>query len=115
MPENEPLPDEARGDEMTESHDKAVTRPRRRHNRSTLAPVGLITAGVLFLLVNIGAVDALNWDAAWRYWPLALIFLGLNILAMQLRPPKGTVIGLLVALAAAAVFSWLLLSGPPGL
>ena len=86
---------------------------RRRGSRSAFAPIVLIAAGVFFLLDNLGVVSNLNWDAALRFWPLALIFLGLNVLVVQLPRPVGTILSALVALAAVAVFGWLLLSGPP--
>ncbi len=85
----------------------------RRDSRSLFAPVVLIAAGVFFLLDNLGMVAGLDWPAAFRFWPLLLIFLGLNVLATQLRPPLGSFLSLLVALAAVAVFGYLLLRGAP--
>ena len=87
--------------------------PPRRRGISLFAPLVLIAAGVLFLLDNLGIIGDLNWAAAAQYWPLALIFLGLNVLASQVRRPLGTFLSLLVALAAVGVFGYLLIAGSP--
>lgn len=84
---------------------------RRRGSRSAFAPIVLIAAGVFFLLENLGVIGDLNWSAAARFWPVALIFLGINILVVQLPRPWGTFMSLLVALAFVVTFGWLLLSG----
>lgn len=89
--------------------------PARRDSRSIFAPVVLIGAGVLFLLENIGIVGELDWAAAWRYWPLALIFLGLNVLVVQVRPPLGTALSGVIGLGAVAVLAFLLLGGAAGI
>lgn len=86
---------------------------KRRASRSAFAPIVLIAAGIVFLLNNLGVVGVLDWPAALRFWPLALIFLGLNVLVVQLRPPAGTILSALVGLAAVAVFGTLLLRGAP--
>jgi len=86
---------------------------RERSSRSVMGPILLIVAGVLFLLDNLNVLPPLNWMAALRFWPLLLIFIGLNVLAVQARPPLGTALSLLLALAAAAVFGYLLLRGAP--
>lgn len=92
---------------------EVAARPPRRTSRSAFAPVVLIAAGVFFLLDNLGVIPGLDWQAALRFWPLALIFLGLNVLVVQARPPLGSILSLLVALAAVVTFGWLLLSGSP--
>jgi len=86
---------------------------RRRDSRSLFAPIVLIAGGVFFLLDNLGLIAGLNWPAALQYWPVALIFLGLNVLVVQLRRPLGTILSLLVALAAVVVFGFLLVRGAP--
>lgn len=85
----------------------------RRRSRSLFAPIVLIAAGVIFLLQNLGLIGALEWQTALQLWPLALIFLGLNVLATQFRPPLGTALSGLVAVAAVAVFGFLLVRGMP--
>lgn len=98
---------------VQETQAEKGSRPARRSSRSAFAPVVLIAAGVFFLLDNLGVIGGLDWDAALRFWPLALIFLGLNVLVVQARPPLGSILSLLVALAAVATFGWLLLRGSP--
>lgn len=85
----------------------------RRGSRSLFAPVVMIGAGVFFLLDNLGVIGGLNWQAAWSFWPLALILVGLNVLAVQLRPPLGSVLSALLGLAAVITFGYLLLHGSP--
>lgn len=92
---------------------------RRRDSRSLFAPLVLIAAGVYFLLGNLELLPDLYWESAFRLWPALLIFLGLNLIVMQFRPPWGTLFSGLVAVAAVSFFSWVLLTGaeqslPPG-
>lgn len=91
--------------------EKPIPTTRPRASRSLFAPIVLIAAGVLFLLDNLGVTGGLDWQTALAYWPLALIFLGLNVLVVQIRPPIGTLLSGLVAVAAVAVFGWVLLRG----
>ena len=93
--------------------DGAPTTPAAKRGRSLFAPLAMIIIGVLFLLDNLNVIGPLNWWAALRFWPLALIFAGLNVLAVQFRRPLGTVLSLLVTAAALAVFGYLLLRGSP--
>jgi hypothetical protein len=86
--------------------------PRPSHSRSVFAPIILIAAGVFFLLDNLSLLPALNWSLVLRFWPLFLVFVGLNILVVQVRPPAGTFLSLLTALLTVGVFGALLLSNP---
>jgi hypothetical protein len=83
----------------------------RRHGRSLFGPIMLIAVGVYFLLVNLGMVDQLHWDVALRFWPLILIFAGVNVIVRQFSRPIGTFFSALVALTAVAVFGYLLIIG----
>jgi hypothetical protein len=85
----------------------------RRKSRSAFAPIMLIAAGVFFLLDNLGVVADLDWSAAFRFWPLLLIFIGLDVLVTQIRPPLGSALSALVALTAAGALGYLLLAGSP--
>ena len=87
--------------------------PHRRGSRSVLLPAVLIAAGALFLLNNLGVIAELNWPAALNFWPLLLVLVGLDILVVQLRPPLGTLLSLLLTLLTLAVFGYLLFFGPP--
>lgn len=40
----------------------------------------LVGLGILFLLNTIGIVSGFNWHLLLRYWPIILIFIGLNII-----------------------------------
>ena len=95
------------------SDEKPIPAAKPRSSRSLFAPIVLIAAGVFFLLDNTGVIGGLDWRTALAYWPLALIFLGLNVLVVQLRPPLGTLLSGLVAVAAVAVFGFVMLRGAP--
>jgi hypothetical protein len=80
-------------------------------------PILLIGVGIYFLLSNLGLWPGLNWRALFSFWPLFLIFGGLNIIANQLPRPLNRVVSTGVSLVAVAVFGLLLLFGDrvPGL
>ena len=50
-----------------------------RH-RGVVGPLILITIGVLFLLANMGMLPLSFWEIGFRFWPLILILIGLEIL-----------------------------------
>lgn len=85
--------------------------------RSFFWPILLIGLGIYFLLNNLGLWPGLNWPALFSFWPLFLIFGGLNIIANQLPRPLNRLVSTGVALGALAVFGFLLLFGDrvPGL
>jgi len=58
------------------SHSTAPRPPRR----SLFWPVLLMGAGVLLLLSNLGYFPSSGWVVLWRFWPLALIALGVDVL-----------------------------------
>ena len=91
--------------EETEKSEK----PRRRRGRSMFGPVLLIAVGIFLLLSNLNMLPALNWQAALRLWPLLLVFIGLNILVRQAPSPLGTWLSAVVAVAAVALFGYVLL------
>jgi hypothetical protein len=84
-------------------------KPRRKRGRSMFGPVLLIAAGIFLLLANLNMLPSLNWQAALRLWPLLLIFVGMNILVRQVPRPAGTWLSALVAIAAVALFGYVLL------
>jgi hypothetical protein len=43
-------------------------------------PLLLIAVGVMFLLINFGVLPANTWDVIWRFWPVILIVIGLDII-----------------------------------
>jgi hypothetical protein len=54
---------------------------KRNHRRypSLVWPIVLITAGVMFLLSNLGVLEVDFWQL-WRLWPVLLILGGLDII-----------------------------------
>jgi hypothetical protein len=89
-----------------------VQESRPAHSRSVFAPIILIAAGIFFLLDNLNLLPSLNWSMALQFWPLFLVFVGINVLVVQIRPPAGTILSLLTALLTVGVFGYLLLSNP---
>ena len=87
-----------------------IQKPRRQQP-SLLGPIVLIAIGIYFLLYNIGLVPSLNWWAALRYWPLLLVFIGLNIIARQAPRPFAAILSLLTGLLVIITFGYLLLFG----
>lgn len=53
---------------------------RYRRHGGFVWPLILITAGVIFLLNNLGLLSWSVWDVLWRFWPVLLIAIGLDIL-----------------------------------
>jgi len=82
----------------------------RRRPPSVFWPVILITAGVLFLLDNLGVLDV-NWWNLWRLWPILLILAGLDILLAH-RSWLGNLIVLILTLAVIAGVVILLFTAP---
>jgi hypothetical protein len=83
---------------------------RRRRYPSLVWPVLLITAGVIFLLSNLGILDVNFWGL-WRLWPALLILVGLDILFGR-RSLVGNLIVLLLTLAFVAGIIVLLFAAP---
>ena len=93
------------------SEEKTIPAAKPRSSRSLFSPIVLIAAGVFFLLDNLGVTGGLDWRTALAYWPLALIFIGVNVLVVQIRPPIGSLLSALVAVVAVAIFGFVLLRG----
>ncbi len=87
-----------------------IQKPRRQQP-SLLGPIVLIAIGIYFLLYNVGLVPSLNWWAALRYWPLLLVFIGINIIVRQAPRPFGSLLSLLTGLLVILAFGYLLLFG----
>ena len=89
-----------------ESH-KSDSRPRRQPI-SLFGPIIVIALGLYFLARNMGFAPELHWGAALRFWPLFLVFAGLNIVARQLPRPLGTLGSAAISLLAVIVFGTVL-------
>jgi hypothetical protein len=82
----------------------------RRRYPSLVWPVLLITAGVLFLLSNMGLLDVNFWGL-WRLWPVLLILAGLEIFLGR-RSFLGSIIVLFVTIAVVVGVVILLVAAP---
>lgn len=60
----------------------------RRGAGGLLLPVALIAVGLLWLLVQVGFVPPAVVTALWRFWPLLLIGVGLDLLMPHQRPAR---------------------------
>jgi hypothetical protein len=82
---------------------------QERRRVSLVGPAILIGLGLLFLANNFGLLRGNVWAVAWRFWPLILVLLGLEILIGRRSTLASAIIAvggilLIVALVAAAVY-----------
>lgn len=83
-----------------------------RNRPGIVGPLLLIAAGVLLLLNQIGKLPWGIWGTLWRFWPVILILIGLEILIGLSRSTVIYIIGLLVALAVlGGVIAYAVLKG----
>lgn len=81
------------------------------HRRpSLMGPLILITIGVLFLLANLGMLPLTFWEIAYRFWPLILILVGLEIIFGR-RSMIGALIVVVLWLALIGGVVWLSFAG----
>lgn len=74
--------------------------------RSLFWPIVLIGVGIFWLLGNLGALPEHSLWTLFRLWPIALIFIGLDIMIGRRSPMIGGLIGLgTLALVLALVFA----------
>lgn len=104
--------------ESSSPNGEVVSTPSQRHNQhhkkgeSITGPLILILIGAYFLLRNLGYTNLeLNWWIVGRFWPLFLIFIGLNIVAGQVKGGAGSLLRGLISIAFVTVFGSLLLWG----
>jgi len=69
----------------------------RKPRPGLIGPLMLITVGVLLLLNQAGALPWRVWGILWRFWPVVLILIGLDILVKGSRSLVVYIIGLLIA------------------
>jgi hypothetical protein len=82
--------------------------PERRRV-SLVGPAILIGLGLLFLANNFGLLRGNVWGVAWRFWPLLLVLLGLEILVGRQSTLVSAIIAvvgilLIIGLVAAAIY-----------
>ena len=63
-----------------------------RHARVSWGGLILLFAGVVLLLSNFGLLDSSVWDELWRFWPLLLVFTGLDLLLGRTRTGRFMVL-----------------------
>ena len=74
--------------------------------------IALITAGAMALLIQTGTIDGDRAREAWQYWPVALILIGLAIIAA--RTPFALVATIVAALAVGGLAGTLVAGWPDG-
>jgi hypothetical protein len=80
----------------------------RRHGPSLFFPIALITAGVIWLLVNNGTIPVEHIYRLAPYWPALLILGGLSLVFRQIWWPLSA----LMWAAAAVLVVWMLVASP---
>ena len=79
----------------------------RRRDRGPFPLWGLILValGVVFLLQNLGVLGWGVWGTLWRFWPVVLLLIGLNIILRGQSPwlMLGITVVVLIGVIAAAV------------
>lgn len=87
-------------------------RPRRRRPPSLFWPLILIGAGVIFLMANFGYIDVDNvWAVLWRFWPVLLILVGIDIIFGN-RSTAGGIISALLGIGVIAAIIALIWFAP---
>lgn len=66
----------------------------------------LVFIGVIFLLENFGIID-FSWYYAWRFLPIILILIGVNILLSRSNPKVGLVATTLITVIALGVITYM--------
>jgi len=84
---------------------------RDRRPVSLFGPIVLIAIGLFFLFNQIHPTAHLYWLDVLRLWPLLLIFLGLNVLAVHAPRPYASFFSALVSVTAVLMFGYVLLNG----
>jgi len=101
------------GEESYTEPSQEVPRPAPRHRRlpSLFWPVLLIGIGVILLLQNLGVLSWDSWTTLWRFWPLLIILLGLDVLIGR-RSSAGSIVSALLIVLLVAAVAFVLTVGP---
>jgi len=67
-----------------------------------LGPLVLVIIGLLLLLNNMGMLPLGFWGTIWRFWPLILILIGLDILATHSESRKTYILFILLGIVIVA-------------
>ena len=80
-------------------------------DRDLFWPVIFIGVGLVFVLLEVGRLDLTQFEDLWRWWPLALVLIGLDWLIGRRWPIVGAVVAALVmAVCLVLMFDPLLLN-----
>lgn len=79
--------------------------PKKHH--LSIWGIILVFLGVVFLLQNFGLLPRELWVIAWRFWPVILIIVGINIFVGRYKPWLAAAIVLAVLALALFVALWL--------
>jgi hypothetical protein len=60
--------------------------PRQRRRGGVVGPLVLIFVGAVFLLQNTGYLPPNFWMSLWRFWPLVLVLVGIELLLAHRVP-----------------------------
>lgn len=85
--------------------------PKESSVRFSLIGLALVTLGILFLLHNLNVVSWDIWGELWRFWPVLLVIIGINLLWGPSRP--GLVMVISLALLFGSVTSAAIIAGHP--
>ncbi len=91
-----------------------VVRPARERRPHIVGPVILIGLGALLLAQNLGWLSGSIWPSIWRFWPLLLILVGVE-LACRDMGRLGTLIIACVAVLAVGTVAYAATGGVPRL
>ena len=87
----------------------------KRHRPASLfGPIVLIAIGLFLLFTRLYPETHLHWLDTLRLWPLLLVFLGLNVIALQAPRPYASLFSGFLSLAAVLVFGYVLFNGLGG-
>ncbi len=75
------------------------------HQGVPIFPLILISVGVILLLQTLGVIPWWIWGSLWRFWPVALVLIGLGFILRNAHP---AIMSTLVVLTVAGVvaFTW---------
>ena len=76
---------------------------RRWFPGGIIIPIMLVVLGILFLLSNFGVISSDFWSTLWRFWPLILVLLGIEIMLGVTRGWVAIVLALLAVGVVAAI------------
>ena len=68
--------------------------------------------GVIFLLANLGYLPVTVWELLWRFWPVLLIAIGIDIIIGRRASAGAQILSVVLALALLGGLVWFSISRP---